>query len=135
LGSGIGKGVRVVDSQKDRVLIVDDDRLIANTTALIFSKEGYEARAAYSAEEALALIREWPPSAAILDVHLPKMDGIGLARLMRLACPDCRVALISCQNISQDMFDTVPNDLSVIAKPVPPTELLAFVGGMLLLAR
>jgi DNA-binding response OmpR family regulator len=113
-------------------MIVDDDQTVANTTALIFTQMGYEAKAVYSAEQALVLMREWQPSAAILDVHLPKMDGIALARLMRLACPECRVALISSQNISEDLLASVPHDFPVIAKPVPPTELLAFVSGMLL---
>lgn len=124
-----------MESQKDRVLIVDDECSVADTTALIFSQNGYEARATYSAEHALVLIREWRPSAAILEVHLPKMDGIALARLMRLACPDCRVALLSSQDITEDVLDSIPEDFSVIEKPVPPTELLAFVSGMLLLAR
>lgn len=133
MGMGIDKGVQVVDGRK--VLVVDDERIIADTTALIFSQAGYEARATYSAEEALILIREWSPSAAILDVQLPRMDGIALGRLMRLACPDCRVALISSQDIAEDIFDAVPDDCPVIAKPVHPTELLAFVSGLLMLAR
>lgn len=123
----------MVDGQK--VLIVDDEHIIADTTALIFVQAGYEARAAYSAEDALILIRGWSPSAAILDVHLPKMDGIALGRLMRLACPDCRVALLSCQNMTDEVFDSIPDDFSLLAKPVHPTELLAFVSGLLLLAR
>jgi len=113
------------------VLIVDDDRTVADTTVLIFIKEGYWAKAAYSAEEALAQVREWQPSVAILDVHLPKLDGIALARLMRLACPDCRVMLISAENIAEDLFAGIPDDMPVIAKPVPPAELLAFVDQLL----
>jgi DNA-binding response OmpR family regulator len=126
------RGVQKVISQKDRVLVVDDNRAIADTTALIFGKEGYEAKAAYSGEEALALLREWQPAIAILDVYLPKLDGIALARLMRLACPDCRAILVSAQDIAEDLFAVIPDDLPVIAKPVAPAELLAFVDAMLL---
>lgn len=118
--------------QRDRVLIVDDDRTIADTTALIFAREGYEAKTVYSAEQALVLVREWQPSVAILDVYLPKLDGIALARLMKLACPDCRVILVSAQDIADDLFAGIPDDLPVIAKPIPPPELLAFVDAMLL---
>lgn len=118
--------------QRDKVLIVDDDRTIADTTALIFSKQGYEAKAAYSAEQALTIVREWPPSLAILDVCLPKLDGIALARLMRLACPACRVILISSQDIADELFAGIPDDVPVLAKPIPPPQLLAFVDAMLL---
>ena len=117
--------------QRDKVLIVDDDRTVAETTVLVFIKEGYWARAAYSGEEALALVRDWQPSVAILDVHLPKLDGIALARLMRLACPDCRVMLISAENIPEHLFAGIPDDMPFITKPVPPAELLAFVDQLL----
>lgn len=118
--------------QRDKVLIVDDDQTIADTTALIFSKQGYEAKAAYSAEQALTIVREWPPSLAILDVCLPKLDGIALARLMRLVCPACRVILISSQDIADELFAGIPDDVPVLAKPIPPPQLLAFVDAMLL---
>jgi len=111
---------------KGRLLIVDDDQRVAETTALIFTRVGYEVKVAYSAEQALELIQNWRPSAAILDLHLPKMDGIALARIIRSVYPDCRVALFSTQDIT---FSTMPlDDLPLMAKPVHPDTLLAFVG-------
>lgn len=118
--------------EKGRLLIVDDNRTVTVTTALIFTQKGYEVRTAYSAEEALALIRDWQPSAAILDVFLPKMDGIALARLMRLACPDCRVVLMSGQDIAGDVFSDIPPDFPLMAKPVEPDLLIAVVSESLL---
>lgn len=120
-----------MDVQKNRVLIVDDDTTVADTTALIFSREGYDAKAAYSAEQALVLIREWHPTAAILDIILPQMNGIALARLMRLACPDCWVALFSSQDFTGELFRSVPADLPFISKPVDPHNLVTFVGNSL----
>lgn len=119
-------------AERGRFLIVDDNRMVAETIALIFRKQGYEVRTSASAEQALTLVRDWQPSAAILDVFLPKMDGIALARLMRLACPDCRVALMSGQNIATDVFAEIPADLPLVAKPIDPEKLLALVSESLL---
>ncbi len=49
-------------AERPRVLIVDDERIIADTLVKIFSKSGYDARGVYSAEEALALIPVWTPN-------------------------------------------------------------------------
>ena len=78
-----------------RVLFVDDERLIADTLAIIFSSQGYETRAVYSAEQALELISDWLPNLAIIDVRLPGMNGIDLAIRLRAEYPDCIVSLFS----------------------------------------
>jgi DNA-binding response OmpR family regulator len=77
---------------KHRVLIVDDESVIADTLVIIFSNVGYDARAVYSAEQALALVKEgeWLPQAAIVDVCLPAMHGIDLAILLKGLCPGIR---------------------------------------------
>src|ERR1035437_9157359 len=62
-----------------KILIVDDERTIADTLALIFATNGYEARTAYSAEQALEMLDEWRPDLAVIDVVLPGMNGIEFA--------------------------------------------------------
>ena len=121
--------------QKGTLLIVDDDRVVANTTALIFTHEGYEARVAYSAEEALELIHDWQPSAAILDVLLPKMDGITLAAAIQAIYPDCRVALFTTQTFSSDPLAAAQTDLPMMIKPIHPDQLVAFVSDSIAATR
>jgi DNA-binding response OmpR family regulator len=82
-----------VDGCRNKILIVDDERTIADTLAVIFSQSGYETRAAYSSEQALEIIAEWLPDLAIIDVVLPLMNGIDLAILLRAQCPTCRLLL------------------------------------------
>ena len=120
-----------MNGQRDKLLIVDDDRLIADTTALIFTHAGYDVEAVYSAEQALELIQKWPPSAAILDVLLPQMGGITLAELMRTTLPDCRIVLFSSQAVFDDRIAAAHNDFFVLAKPVHPSELLDSIGKLL----
>lgn len=61
-----------METSGHKVLVVDEERTIADTLAVIFSQGAYEARAAYSAEQALEIVAQWPPDLAILDVVLPK---------------------------------------------------------------
>lgn len=114
--------------QPKRVLFVDDERLIADTLALIFSSQGYETRAVYSAEQALELISGWLPNLAIIDVRLPGMNGIDLAIRLRAEYPDCRVSLLSGQASTSDLLDLARENghsFDILAKPVPPEELIA----------
>lgn len=63
----------ILDDGK-RILVVDDEPIIADTLARIFSMHGYSSRAVYSAEAALDLLPEWEPNLAILDIKLPGMS-------------------------------------------------------------
>ncbi|HTB95493.1 MAG TPA: response regulator [Terracidiphilus sp.] len=111
-----------------RVMIVDDEKLIADTLVLIFEQNGYEARSAYSAEEALQLIGEWHPDLAILDIILPQMNGVDLAILLKAEAPQCRVVLISGHVITDTLLHQAARDghnFQVYPKPTPPADLLA----------
>lgn len=61
-----------LETRRHKVLVVDDERTIGDTLAVIFSLRGYDTRQAYSAEVALEIVAQWPPDLAILDVVLPK---------------------------------------------------------------
>ena len=88
-------------SGKARILLVDDEYVVAKTLAIIFSNEGYETRAVQSAEAALALLEteEWGPQLAIIDVLLPGMNGIDLAITLKAEYPEVQVSLFSGQSI------------------------------------
>ena len=123
-----------MDNQKRRVLIVDDERVIADTLTAIFSSSGYETRAAYSAEQALQVLSDWHPDLAILDVVLPLMNGIELAVVLVAQCPDCRLLLFSGQSVTTDLLAaaaTKGHNFDVLAKPVHPTVLLETALGLL----
>ena len=65
-----------------RVLVVDDDRLVADTLTLIFERNGFAAKAAYSADEALKCSREFTPNLLLCDVTMPGRDGLSLVEDM-----------------------------------------------------
>ena len=111
-----------------KVLIVDDERVIADSLVTIFKSAGYDARAASSAEGALELIGDWSPDLTILDVIIPKMDGIDLAILLRAKYPNCRIVLFSGQADTRDLLVAANASgyaFEIVAKPVHPETLLS----------
>ena len=85
------------DESRETVLIVDDERLVADTLALVLKRRGWQAVTAYSAMEALRRVQEFQPAAAILDVVLPDFNGIELAAQIQHRLPGCQILLLSGQ--------------------------------------
>jgi len=80
---------------KVRVLVVDDYIPFANLLVGALGNEGYQARAAYSACEALRAAEDFKPHAVVLDAILRDMDGFKLAAEFERRLPACRVLLTS----------------------------------------
>ena len=66
-----------------RVLLVEDDPAIRETTSLLLSQFGFTVEAAADGQEGLDAFRASPPDVALLDVMLPRIDGISLTRAIR----------------------------------------------------
>ncbi|HEY5257385.1 MAG TPA: response regulator transcription factor [Candidatus Baltobacteraceae bacterium] len=66
-----------------RVAVVDDDRMVREMLELGLSREGFDVRTAADGQGALHLIREWEPELIILDIMMPKIDGISLIPMLR----------------------------------------------------
>lgn len=113
--------------RKSRVIIVDDEKNICESLAAIFTSRGYESKAALSAEQAIEMIADWPPNLAILDVGLPKTNGINLAIALKTSQPACHVLLFSGRPNTADLLAQAEADghlFELVAKPVHPTEIL-----------
>jgi CheY-like chemotaxis protein len=117
-----------------RILIVDDEPELADTLTIIFQKAGYAATAVYSAEEALTFFAAQPPTLAVMDVVMPGMDGISLAKKIRKCYPACEVLLFSGNADSEPLLEAAHRDgypFEVLAKPMPPKQMLAKVASLL----
>jgi DNA-binding NtrC family response regulator len=115
---------------REHILVVDDERVIADTLAAILRMNGYQARAVYSAKDALTAAREVPPHFLISDVMMPEMNGIELALQFSTDFPKCRVLLMS-GNISTAGLlaesERQGNTHTILAKPIHPNLVLEFL--------
>lgn len=118
-----------------RVLIVDDERLTADTLGIIFRKSGFESRVAYSVEEALEIARQFDPELILCDITMPGRDGLELMAVLGRERPDCRVLVLTgyYSNLKpvREQMDKMPQGVHVLTKPCQPEELLHEAARML----
>jgi len=89
-------------SRARRVLVVDDNEDAANTLAMLLQLEGHEIRTAYSATEALELLRDYQPDVALLDIGLPELDGYQLAERIRVLPGQRALRLVAITGYGQE---------------------------------
>ncbi|HWR34307.1 MAG TPA: response regulator [Clostridia bacterium] len=113
---------------KPRVLVVDDERVIADTLAIILNQHGFNASAVYTGTSAVQTAREVRPDLIISDVIMPDMNGIEAAINIRNFLPGCKILLFSGQAATADLLETARaqgHEFEILAKPVHPQDLLA----------
>jgi DNA-binding response OmpR family regulator len=113
---------------KPRVVVADDEEVIANTLAMILNQAGFEARAVYSGEKALELALSFRPDMLISDVIMPGITGIETAIRIRTLLPSCKVLLFSGQASTADLLEKARahgHEFEILTKPVHPSDLLA----------
>lgn len=114
-----------------RVLVVDDERIIADSLALILQGRGFDARAVYSGEEAAELALAWNPDAVIADVVMGRMDGIALAIYLAKMLPSCKVLLMSGNIATEQLLSESKKrgyEFPIVAKPFHPDVIFEFLG-------
>lgn len=113
---------------KPKVLIADDEKVIADTLAMILNQGGFEARAVYSSEKALELATAFRPDMLISDVIMAELDGVNAAIQLRAMLPNLRVFLLSGQGATADLVEKAQsngNHFEILTKPLHPRDLLS----------
>ncbi len=121
-----------------RVLIVDDEPVIADTLRTIFGKEGFDACVAYSTEDALVRARESAPDLLLCDINMPGRDGLELIQELLREQPDCRVMVLTGSVLGLRRVREGTRGLarppSILIKPCQPDVLLRQAGELFLTA-
>ncbi len=110
-----------------RILVVDDERLIASTLAAILRQSGYQAESFTNPLDALHSAKLNAPDLVISDVVMPQMSGVELAMLLKATCPDCKILLFSGQAATVDFLEPARkkgHHFNILSKPIHPKDLL-----------
>ena len=113
---------------KPKVLVADDERVIADTLAMILNQSGFEARAVYSGEKALEMTSTFEPDMLISDVIMADLNGIDAAIQIRALRPGIKILLFSGQAATADLLEKARAqgyEFEILAKPVHPQDLLS----------
>jgi len=111
-----------------RVLVIDDEKFVADTLVLILKQFGREATAAYNGSSALESAELFRPNVVISDVIMPGMNGIETCKKIQTKFPKCHILLFSGQAATSDLIREARKEgfnWELLAKPIEPEELLS----------
>jgi len=110
-----------------RILVVDDEILIADTIVQILNRNGFIAQAVYGGREAVEAATRLQPEIVLSDVLMPFLDGVEAAIAIRQVSPCTRIVLFSGQSATVEILARARargHDFELLPKPIHPTKLL-----------
>jgi CheY-like chemotaxis protein len=120
----------MLSSVRPRVLVADDEQVIADTLALILNQSGYEACAVYGGREAVLRAERWSPEVFVSDVSMPEVNGIQAAIEICAMLPKCGVLMLSGELGSRSAVQSIlflGYRFQFVYKPILPAELLRHI--------
>jgi two-component system response regulator MprA len=114
-----------------RILVVEDDAAIADVLRRMLRQEGHEVRSAEDGVEALELAESFIPDLVILDLGLPKLDGVEVCRRLR-AESDAPILILTARTDTDDRVEGLDSGADdYLVKPFERKELLARMRALL----
>lgn len=110
------------------ILVIDDEKYVADTLVMVLEQSGLHATAAYDADSALKKAESIPPTVVISDVIMPGTNGIEVCQEIHARFPNCHVFLFSGQSATNELVREAHArgvTWELLAKPIEPEELLA----------
>ena len=114
-------------AEKPTILVVDDQEMIADTTAEILNGFGFRAVRAYDGQTALQIAAKLKPDYLLADVLMPLMNGVELAIAITKILPATKILLFSGQVGVSDILRQGKEEgyvFDLVAKPIHPEKLI-----------
>ena len=113
-------------SSAQRVLVVDDNRTLADRVAELFREAGCEAAVAETLQGGCDALAAAPCDLAVIDIRLPDASGVDLAGIVKQRCPDAEVILMTAAATLDTALAAIRGDVyGYLQKPFDPGELLS----------
>ena len=125
-GSFSGVSARPGRLSDMRILVVDDDRAVRDSLRRSLEFNGYSVELASDGAEALARVPQINPDAIIMDVMMPRLDGLEATRALRSAGNDVPILVLTARDAVSDRVDGLDAGADdYLTKPFALEELLA----------
>ena len=115
-----------------KILIIEDEKTLADTLKALFEKKGFEVDAAYDGEAGEAYAELGVYDLLILDVMMPKMNGFEVARRLRMRHVGVPILMLTAKSAVEDRIQGLDSGADYyLTKPFDTRELLASVNALL----
>jgi CheY-like chemotaxis protein len=122
LDSGTGKNVKI--------MVIDDESLIAETVVEILREHGFDAVSVSSGSSAIEMAKSVRPAIVLSDVIMPGMNGIEVGIRILESVPNCKIILFSGQAATVDLLEQAREQghrFDILAKPIKPERLISVI--------
>lgn len=112
---------------RNRIMVLDDERVISDTLVMILNQSGFMAASGYSGEHGMRLAEYFKPDMVVTDVIMGGLNGIDASIQLMNKFPDCKILLFSGQAATADLLEKARangHEFEILAKPVHPQDLL-----------
>lgn len=115
-----------------RVLLVDDHALFLEGLRNLLVSEGIQvAGLAHDGLEALAQARHLHPDVILMDVQMPRCNGITATRLIKAELPECKIVMLSMSEADQDLFEAIKSGASgYLLKSLDADDFFAYLADL-----
>jgi len=116
--------------RKVKIVVIDDESLIAETVVEILRDQGFDAVAVPNGASAIDLAKTWRPEIVLSDVIMPGLNGIETGIKIRELVPGCKVILFSGQAATVDLLEQAREQghgFEILAKPIRPEKLISVI--------
>jgi CheY-like chemotaxis protein len=114
------------EQHQRRILIVDDDPVVGRAMEVLLSREGFRTTICKTGGEAMSIVNDQQFVAAIVDIHLPDMNGLALSQHLRISMGPVRPIVILSGDNSMETIRSLPHTGATyfFSKPVNAVRLI-----------